>query len=469
MTGSTQLYSRLHEAFDIDRFVRDLDLRLRGILCDRVEVSERALLSVTVAVPELVHSNFQSFGKDYVYWSRPRDQHCRIGAGRAVVLEAHGERRFELLNRAFVDLCKGWTALESDSVDRGRWAFVGFSFYPGEAAQQGHWHGLASALLFVPTVLLERKRSACNLTFTARWMRGCNPDAIRERWVHGAHELVSALMRSPAPPTASGRLVRDGGSASDDEWLSRVQAALRAIRAGALEKVVVTRRVHVAKSRPLELSRVLAWLESHYPECVQFALSGDDCCLVGASPERLVALEGDAVVADAVAGTATENGNLLRDQKARKEQDLVVSEIMRALGPFCTNLNVPPVPRLLTLPTLQHLWSPICGRVRSEVSLLQLASRLHPTPAVGGVPRRKALAWLAQQGEDWRGWYTGALGWLNADGGGELSVVLRCAVLNKHKAELFAGSGIVADSDPAQELAETEWKLRTMLDALAVA
>ena len=218
------------------------------------------------------------------------------------------------------------------------------------------------------------------------------------------------------------------------------------------------------------------WLDSQYPNCAQYAYGGEDYTLVGASPERLVKLDGTRVTVDALASTTVRGSDgaadeylaasLLASSKARKEHQFVVDDIVAALKPVCRALEVPSWPRLLKLPTLQHLWSPIQGKVCSGVSVLQLIDRLHPTPAVGGVPRDSALSWLAEAGES-RGWYTGALGWLCPDGSGEATVVLRCAVLRGRTAELYAGAGIVADSDPRMELAETELKFQTMLDALA--
>ena len=263
---------------------------------------------------------------------------------------------------------------------------------------------------------------------------------------------------------------------TDAEWLARVERALGAIRSGRLQKVVLSRRIRIRGKRPLQPRSLMGWLHSQYPDCVQYAYAGEDYTLVGASPERLVQLEGTKVAADALASTTVRGGDsagdeylaasLLASPKARREHQFVVDDIVAALKPACRAVEVPSRPRLMKLPTLQHLWSPIEAQVRPGVSILQLVGRLHPTPAVGGVPRKSALAWLAEAGES-RGWYTGALGWLCPDGGGQASVVLRCAVLRGHTAELYAGAGIVADSDPRMELAETELKFQTMLDALA--
>jgi isochorismate synthase len=465
-SDSTSLHSCLDRSFDIHRFLRDLDRRLSDALYDCGDLPEKALLSVTLSVPELACDNFHALSKDCVYWACAEAQHARLGIGRAATLETQGQQRFDSLHHAFTTLRASWLTLNPDNLSLEPCAFVGFSF---DAVDQERWHGLANAVLFVPDLLLERKGPTCGVIFSVRWTGNLDVERVHAHWMQQACTLVCNLLDPAAYPIASGKVYRDADDRFDQEWLTRARKALSAIRAGALEKVVLTRRVHVAKAQPLDLNRVLAWLARHYSSCIQFAVGGDDGVLIGASPERLVALDRGVVISDAVAGTAMRDADLLRDKKARTEQALVVNDIVCALEPFCADLEVPATPKLLTLPTLQHLWSPIRGRVKPGVSLLQLAARLHPTPAVGGIPRKEALTWLKEQGEDWRGWYTGALGWLGRDGDGELSVVLRCAMLNEHKAELFAGAGIVAGSDPEEELAETECKLQTMLDALAVA
>jgi menaquinone-specific isochorismate synthase len=157
---------------------------------------------------------------------------------------------------------------------------------------------------------------------------------------------------------------------------------------------------------------------------------------------------------------------LLNCRKAQHEHALVVESIQSALAPLCRELALPDSPEVVKLRNLQHLWTGIKGTLRSGVSLLDAARRLHPTPAVAGTPTDRACQWLQDHETLARGWYSGIVGWLQADGEGELSVLLRCAVLQGRSAELFAGAGIVSDSDPQAELQETEMKLRAMLEAM---
>jgi isochorismate synthase EntC len=159
----------------------------------------------------------------------------------------------------------------------------------------------------------------------------------------------------------------------------------------------------------------------------------------------------------------------LASGKVQHEHALVVEAIRDALGPDVEGLAAGATPEVVSLRNLAHLRTVFRGRVREGVTLLGLAGRLHPTPAVCGLPQAEALAWLRQQGNAARGWYTGAVGWVERNGDGELSVVLRCGLLQGGEATLFAGAGVVEESDPEAELAETELKLSGFLEALRCA
>ncbi|MGB0126340.1 MAG: chorismate-binding protein, partial [Rhodocyclaceae bacterium] len=189
-----------------------------------------------------------------------------------------------------------------------------------------------------------------------------------------------------------------------------------------------------------------------------------------------VSLVNGVASADALAGTAWVGSSpdaglgsprLLSDDKNGREQGLVVDAVSAALRSVCDDLQVPPAPEVLRLRGLQHLRSRVQGRVKPGVGLFDLVARLHPTPAVGGVPTAAAQQWLRRQGEQRRAWYSGGVGWIAPNGDGEVCVALRCALITGREAELYAGAGIVPGSVPEEELAETEAKLGPMLDALA--
>ncbi len=463
---------------DIHDILADLERRLRRALRDAPEPAVGRVLSITLAAPLLKNPGIPELPQAGVYWARPGTGCLRVGMGQAAFVEARGPGRFDALQRHFAGLRRGWLRLDPDCTGLGGRAFFGFSFADGDAPSS---EGTASpeARLLLPRLLLEQEEERCALTFSTAWNGSRPGQEVLEDWLDGARELTRDLDSTVAPPAQNrAAFARTGGTPSKGAWLARVERALAAIRAGLFEKVVLTRRVHLESNVPIAAAQVLRWLQAAHPDCVQFAYAAGEATLVGASPERLAEIRGRELVADVVAGTAARDADRMRDRhlgqamlhsaKDRAEHRLVVDHVVRVLAPLCTRLMAAPEPDLLRLPNLQHLLTPVRGEVRPGVSLLQVITGLHPTPSVGGAPPDPALAWLAREGETQRGWYTGALGWLSADGTGEATVVIRCALLRGNTAELYAGAGIVAASNPRAEWAETELKLATMLQAFGV-
>jgi len=261
---------------------------------------------------------------------------------------------------------------------------------------------------------------------------------------------------------------------SSDEWRAAVGAVRAEIEAGRLAKAVLAREVVVEGDRPFSPTEVLARLRTAYPACFLFSVAG----LVGASPELLVARQGDEVRSLPLAGSAPRGDgpeadarlalDLLASPKEQEEHRLVVEAVVEALAPVCDALVADTGPTVVAMANVQHLATAVHGHLRPPgPSALALAGRLHPTPAVGGTPRGAALAAIARwEGLD-RGRYAGPVGWVDARGDGQWAVAIRTAELDGHRARLVAGAGIVAGSHPEAELAETELKLQALLSAVA--
>lgn len=449
----------------------DLRRGLRDALSWAVARPAGGLVSVTVALPSALSAGCAVPTTGFA-WSRPSRRHELAGYGAAATVTATGEDRFDRLSDRHAGLVGNWESRRGAASPDPRIAFAGFSFDPGE--QPGpEWHGLANAQLSVPAVLLQRRAGRAWLTFTVA--TGDEPSGRPEpdELLRHARSLIDPqgerIPERGTPPVLFERVE------AGDDWQSRLTAALTDIRRGRVQKLVVTRRVRYACSRSVDCSRVFRALEAEHPDCAGYAVTLPGFALLGVSPERLVSIDDGRVVVDALAGTAPRHpdpgvdaelaAQMLNDGKILEEHRLVRDRIVEALAPTCLDLTAPPAPGVMRLPRVQHLWSPITGRLRGDQNLLSLAARLHPTPAVGGSPVGTALAWLAAR-EGGRGWYTGACGWLGPDGDGELVVVLRCGVINDRTVDLYAGAGIVAGSEPERELAETDWKLMTMRGAL---
>ncbi len=261
------------------------------------------------------------------------------------------------------------------------------------------------------------------------------------------------------------------------EYAGLVEAARTRIRAGALDKVVLARTLEVDAGRTLDPEQLLRRLRAVEPTGYAFAAPTATGTLVGASPELLAQVSGRTLTVTPMAGSAPRHGDpaadraaaeqLLRSDKDRHEHDLVVRAVAVALAPLCDELAHPDEPVLHATANVWHLATPFSGRLRAGVrSVLTVVAALHPTPAVGGFPAAAALETLRQLEPFERGSYAGPVGWVDANGDGVWALALRCAELSGEHARLFAGAGIVAESDPASEVEETARKFRAFLDSL---
>ncbi len=334
----------------------------------------------------------------------------------------------------------------------------GFAFVPA-AQRSGLWQGFGDGELRLPEL--------------AYWRAG-------DRYVRDA--CVGSRWATLQPrPLALGHPVRgpaEIGNGGPDAYVERVQRALAGIRSGRFDKVVVAREVHVTAGSAIDPVAWLVALRERFPSCTLFAVGEGDAVFLGASPERLVRVHGERVETVALAGTAPRGASQSADRAlgealcdSRKNGDehaIVVRHLQSTLAECCDDVEVAPEPRLLKTRTVQHLCTELHARRRSDApsSLLQLAARLHPTPAVGGAPRAAALEWLTtHEGFD-RGWFAGPVGFVQSNGDGEFDVALRSALVRGKGATAWAGAGIVARSQPRAEFTETELKLRTVLGPL---
>jgi isochorismate synthase len=268
---------------------------------------------------------------------------------------------------------------------------------------------------------------------------------------------------------------------SADSYATAVRSAVAMIHTGALRKVVLARTLEVGAGRALDPRQLLHRLRAVDPNAYTFAVAAgagaDEGLLVGASPELLVSRSGKEVRANPLAGSAPRAGDpdedranadaLAADTKNLSEHAIVVEAVAAALDPLCDELMWDREPALLATPNVWHLSTRFRGVLREPApSALDLVAALHPTPAVCGDPRQVAAAAIRELEPFERGRYAGPVGWVDADGDGEWAIAIRCARLRADHATLFAGAGIVAGSDPAAEVEETERKFRAFLDAL---
>jgi menaquinone-specific isochorismate synthase len=279
--------------------------------------------------------------------------------------------------------------------------------------------------------------------------------------------LVASPACKPVQPSSS----RPSSVPDRAGWQRLVEAIQGEIGRGGFQKIVAARRAVCQLEQAPAPEVVLARLGDIAHTCTRFALRHPGKLFLGATPEWLVRQHGRSVQTEAMAGSRRSaepnaESQLLSSRKDLGEHALVVEEIVGALGPVATHLLVPSQPSVRRLRDILHLYTPIAATLTSDTHVIDLVERLHPTPAVGGTPHQAAQRWIAEHEPDERGWYASPVGWVNAAGDGQFVVALRSALLVDRLAHVFAGAGIVAESDAELEFEETELKLKAMLHAL---
>jgi len=411
----------------------------------------------------------------FLIWGRPDHNHYRIGLGKALQLTTGGKDRFQWLQSHFERTVASWQhdCLTESSCQLG--AFCAFA-YDEEDTMSGPWQGIANSLIMIPEVLLEFSEGRYTLTLSCQTSRLQARQAQINTWLSYTTTLLTALTTAQPDGECGNSLYRAPSELANRDWMALVKEAATAIHNKQLDKVVPARHVHIRTTPAFNKTAILKRLADNFPSCLLLGISLGDKVLVAATPERLVSLNNGTISCDALAGTGKRSGeprqdnllahSLLQDAKTRYEHQLVVDHLRQSLSSVSAHVSVPDGPSVLPLGQLQHLWTPIKAQCRPGISLFDLVSSLHPTPAVAGTPAIEAQRWIKENELFQRGWYSGGVGWIQADGNGELAVLLRAALISDDSADLYAGAGIVADSDPKAELDETELKLSAVIDAL---
>ncbi len=408
-----------------------------------------------------------------VFWS-PGAGRTMAGAGAALVVEGAGPGRFAEVAAIADRLWPRIASLVHPGVEPvPPRLFGGLSFLPDRP--DGPWRPFGAAWFVLPLFLYVPGRHGARLAVVATGdqvrERGAEPiaDAAESILEHlaGSQAAEGAALDDPPP-----RPVGPAEPADEVGWRRAVASIQERIAAGQVDKVVAARAAELAFATPIDPVTVLRRLGSSAAE-TRFAFRTDGATFVGAAPERLVYRRGLDVRTEALAGSAPARGEAPREElrsspKDGEEHRLVVQAIAEALAPLCHRLDYPWEPEVRRLRHLIYLRTPFSGTLRRPVPVLDLVSRLHPTPAVGGYPAAEAMDWIAGEEGLERGWYAAPVGWFDAWGDGEFVVASRSALLYGDRAAVYAGAGIVGASDAGAELAETEAKMRRMLCALGV-
>lgn len=344
-----------------------------------------------------------------------------------------------------------WRRFTHTEPGLGAVALGGFAFDPRRRVE-GDWRGFPGVLFRVPELILVR--TEYGLAF------------------HGDLSLVER----PCEPCPRCDDIKVAAVRPEPDWLAAVEQAIRRLGDGEARKVVLAREMRVEANGPIPPEEVTRVLQQVHPTCYTYLLTGrDGAAMVGASPELLLRRTGPEVVSQPMAGTTARGPNpdederlaarLMESVKDAREHQVTVRHVADCLADSGARVRVG-APEVVKLDNVQHLATTIKGDLEGEESLLETVARLHPTPAVNGEPVDAARRMISElEGFD-RGWYTGAVGWIGGHGDGELAVAIRCGLFAGSSARLYAGNGVMPDSEPATELAETKIKLAALTRAL---
>jgi isochorismate synthase len=407
-------------------------------------------------------------------WEQRDRDFALAGLGVAHEATSRGSKRFDDVARE----CLGGEAIvdEPPGLPAGAGAawVGGFAFDP-EGGGSSAWSSLAPASLVLPELSICRSGADTYLTLNTV----VRPGDETEGKAAAMGTRLAGLRADPLPlldPHPTSR-IEISSARPPGEFERMIASATERIRAGEMSKIVLAREVLVSAGAAHDPAAVFGAMREQFPSCFCFCCGTPEAAFIGASPELLLRRSGASVSTVALAGSTRRSSDpavddhlgeqLLRSDKDRREHAIVAERIARSLRQHAVWVETEPEPRIVKVANIQHLATPIVAQLAEPRSAVELAGMLHPTPAVGGEPWPGTAGAIAELEQMDRGWYAGPVGWMDATEDGEFCVALRSALLRDREAHLYAGVGIVAGSDPAAELAETEIKLGALLPLLA--
>lgn len=463
-------------------FVESLESSEFTGFLESLNKSDSPLVSITLPIAGIDPLAALELHPDYeekFYWDHPENSISISAAGKVRELKSTGKNRFKDISKQSLLLkndIQAYTAINHSMS--GPLFLGGYSFTDHNIGSV--WNKFGAARFVLPEWMLIESGNLHLLTVVIE---------KKERKAHDIYqEIISRITdflniagdieSTHNGKSASNKILCTLESISDrKKWNRNVNKAKTLIEKGRFEKIVLARSVTYTSSENINPTIVAHQLREKYPQCYNFLIQKDpDTSFVGATPERLASFKDGVFTTEGLAGStnrgtsAVEDAalakSLLTSEKDQNEHHFVVRAIGNSLQQFSDRIEHPRQPKIKKLKNVQHLFTPITASIKKGVQIHELIHELHPTPAVGGFPKDDAVPYIQEIETLERGWYSGPVGWFNMNGSGEFAVAIRSALLHKNSATLYAGCGIVKDSDPENEWDETILKFRPLLDAL---
>ncbi|MEZ4728864.1 MAG: isochorismate synthase [Caldilineaceae bacterium] len=447
------------------------------------------LVSYSLPAPGIAPPTFLRYasGRPRFYWRDGRTGATFVGMGIAADLMAWGETRLLGIERQARELFSNAVTFHTDDPLAAPRLFGGFAFRE-DFVPDFAWAGFNPAHFVLPHYQLVQHDQESWLTINTLLAADEAPEEneaqLREALLHGYQALLDFAQQRD-----DGKLIPEQTNGKPQytvtypmpytTWAQMIERAKDQFQSGPLQKVVLARVCEVQLPHLVDLDGALAYLQRRYAECYTFLFEPQPHhAFFGATPELLIETQGEQFTTMGLAGSIQRGATpaederlaqaLLDSAKDRHEHALVVAAVRQRLAPLTETLVIPDAPSVYCLSNIQHLYTPIHGTLQEAQGVLPLVEALHPTPALGGAPRDLALAFISAAETVPRGWYAAPVGWIDHNLDGAFGVAIRSAVAQRQRAWLYAGAGIVADSEPQKEWEETGWKFRPIQEALGI-
>ena len=436
------------------------------------------LLSCTVPCSGISFAGFlqAAAGNARYYWENRNDHIAFAGAGTAIELMAWGENRYAKITSQIRELFARADMLGSDHQLAAPRLFGGFAFR-SDFTPDNTWSIYTPAHFVLPHYQLVSIDGEMWLTINTQISADERPAALIDDLKLALRQKIAQLKAGEwrLSDQRQSKLLNVNEPMTAAMWTRMIDTATDRIRAGELNKVVLARAAELQFNGRVNLLPILRHLAEHYADCYRFLFEPrPHYAFYGASPELLARVHGRQIETMGLAGSIARGNSpeadrrlsheLLDSAKDRLEHQIVVDKIRDRLNPMTSFLDIPP-PGLLKLRHIQHIYTPIRGRLTRDIGVLSLVETLHPTPALGGDPRAAAMALIRQLEPIPRGWYGAPVGWIDSSLDGQFAVAIRSAVAQESRVWVYSGAGIMADSAPQKEWDETALKFRPMFNA----
>lgn len=453
--------------------------------CLKISGSERVhrdsvLVSLTTETEQSDPVMFFQTGKEQFngkrfYWQDPAGTLTLAGIGTAAVIQAgSAPDRMARVKEEWSQITRHAIQIGDAAMPAtGPLLFGSFSFVPGNTPAE-LWKNFSGGLFYLPFLMLTVCEGRTFLTVNGFHDQN-RPLAA---FIRDLENQARKMQQLPVGKTPRPAKLLEEEQQKPEEWGALVRRTVAALKARQMDKVVLARMLRLHFDSQPDAAEVLRRLKKQQNGDFIFCFASSEDYFIGASPERLVRKKGSAIETMCLAGSAargrTEKDDdrigeaLLKDTKNRREHQYVVTMIKQALSELCRSLSIPDQPVLMKNRDIQHLYTPVSGNVDEDLSVLHFVEKLHPTPALGGLPRGRAVRWITENEPFSRGLYGSPIGWCDRYGNGDFSVGIRSGLIHGTQADLFAGCGILETSVPEQEYRETKAKFRPMLNGLGV-